>query len=115
MYAFQDAQITRNLKNGQKKLFKEMASFDIKDAYYSVPFDESLKKNLKFYWKRELCQLFVLPNDLASQPRWFSKFLKPPLEELMKIKIDLSLHTGDIYLQETTQTEFVIDIQWILI
>ena len=53
-----------------------MTSFDLKDAYYSVPISEKDSKFLKFFWKG------ALPNGLSSGPRLFTKLLKPPLSKL---------------------------------
>ena len=65
------------LKMVEKNCF--MTSSDVKDAYYSIPVDESSQKYLKFIWKEQLYQFYVLPNGLSC-PRW--KLLKPPLAEL---------------------------------
>ena len=40
------------LKMVEKNCF--MASSDVKDAYYSIPVDESSQKYLKFIWKEQL-------------------------------------------------------------
>ena len=37
-----------------------MTSLDIKDAYFSLPVDESFQKYLKFYWKGKLYQFGAL-------------------------------------------------------
>jgi hypothetical protein len=47
-----------------------MASIDLRDAYYSVPY-------LKFSWRNVLYRFTCLPNGLASAPRIFTKLLKP--------------------------------------
>ena len=59
----------------------KVSSLDIKNAYYSISVDESLRKYLKFCWKDELYQFCVLLNNLSPYPCWFTKFLKPPLAE----------------------------------
>ena len=82
-----------------------MASLDIKDAYYSVPVEESFQKYLKFYWKGKLYKFCVLPNGLAPCPRWFTKLLKPPLAKLRERKHDLSAYIDDIYLQGRSESE----------
>ena len=46
----------------------KMASLDIKDAYYSIPVDESFQKYLKFYWNQKLYQFCALPNGLSPCP-----------------------------------------------
>ena len=55
-----------------------MASVDLKDAYYSVPFPPvSIENSLKFVWKQEYYKITCLPNGLACAPRPFTKLLKP--------------------------------------
>ena len=77
-----------------------MASLDIKDAYYSIPVDESPQK---FISKEQLHQFCVLPDGLSLCPRWFTKLLKPPLAELRKSKHDISAYIDDIYLPDDTK------------
>ena len=96
------------LKMVEKNCF--MASLDIKDAYYSIPVDESSRKYLKFIWKEQLYQSCVLPNALSPCPRWFTKLLKPPLAELRKSKHDISAYIDDIYLQDDTKENWIINI-----
>ena len=38
-----------------------MTSLNIKDAYYSLPVDESFQEYLEFYWKGKLYQFGALP------------------------------------------------------
>ena len=87
-----------------------MAALDIKDAYYSIPVEESFQKYLKFVWKGMLYQFCVLPNGLSSCPRWFTKILKPPLSELRELKHDISAYIDDMYLQGNTKTKCVSNI-----
>ena len=87
-----------------------MTSLDIKDAYYSIPIDESSQKYLKFKWKEQLHQFCVLPNGLSPCPRWFTKLLKPPLAELRKSKHDISAYIDDIYLQDDTKVNCIKNI-----
>ena len=56
-----------------------MASLDIKDAYYTIPVDETHQKYLKFQWETQLYILLHLPpNGVGPCPRKFTKVLKPP-------------------------------------
>ena len=56
--------------HGLKKILKlverncYMAALDIKDAYYSIPVEESFQKYPKFVSKGMLYQFCVLPNGL---------------------------------------------------
>ncbi|KAK6191794.1 hypothetical protein SNE40_003386 [Patella caerulea] len=54
-----------------------MSSLDLKDAYHSVPIARNYRKYLKFQWNSKLYQFRVLPNGLASAPRYFTTLLKP--------------------------------------
>ena len=87
-----------------------MASLDIKDAYYSIPVDESSQKYLKFLWKERLYQSCVLPNGLSPCPGWFAKLLKPPLAELRKSKHDISAYINDTYLQDDAKENCIQNI-----
>ncbi|CAG2204684.1 unnamed protein product [Mytilus edulis] len=85
------------------KLNQFMASVDLKDAYYSVPIQESDKKYLRFRWKNDHYQFKVLPQGLSSSPRVFTKLLKPVYGKLREMGhvnvpyIDDSLLLGDTY------------------
>ena len=71
----------------------KMASLDIKDAYYSIPVNESFQKYSKFYWNHKLYQFCALPNGLSPCTRWFTKLLKPPPAEFKKkSSLPISLH-----------------------
>ena len=87
-----------------------MSSLDIKDAYYLNPVHESSQKYLKFIWKEQLYQFYVLPNGLSPCPRWFTKLLKPPLAELRKSKHDISAYIDDIYLEDDTKENCTTNI-----
>ena len=59
-----------------------MTKLDIKDAYYSVPINESDQKLLKFMIDDCLYKYLALPNGYTKGPRKFTKFLKPALAKL---------------------------------
>ena len=96
------------LKMVEKNCF--MASLDIKVAYYLIPVDETSEKYLKLIWKEQLYQFCVLPNGLSPCPRWFTKLLKPPLAELRKSKHAIPAYIDDIYLQDDTKENCIINI-----
>ena len=77
----------------------KMASLDIKDAYYSIPVNESFQKYSKFYWNHKLYQFCALPNGLSPCTRWFTKLLKPPPAELKKNPHCLSAYIDDVFLR----------------
>ena len=62
-----------------------MVALDIKDAYYSIPVEESFQKYLKFVWKGILYQFCVLPNGLSPCPR-VCKYFKATLGRIKEIK-----------------------------
>ena len=76
-----------------------MASFDIMDAYYSVPIAETDKKYLKFEWKGILYKFTCSPIGLALCPRKFTKLLKPVYSYLRKKGHLSSCYIDDSYLR----------------
>ena len=58
-----------------------LAKLDIKDAYYSIPFEESHQKLLKFKFEGKF-KFLVLLNGYTEGLRKFTKLLKPPLATL---------------------------------
>ena len=54
-----------------------MTSFDLKDAYYSIPVALEHQKFLKFIWRDQLYAFSCLPMGLSSSPRIFTKVMKP--------------------------------------
>lgn len=80
-----------------------MASFDLRNAYYSVDIHEYDQKMLKFQWKGKIFQYTCLPNGISSAPRLFTKLLKPVYSILRQYGhknvgyIDDSLLVGDNY------------------
>ena len=87
-----------------------MGALDIKDAYYSIPGEESFQKYLRFVWKGILYQFCILPNGLSPCPRWLTKILKPPLAELRELKHDISAYIDDMHLQGNTKSKRVSNI-----
>ena len=59
-----------------------MASFDLKDAYYSIPIAAEDRQLLKFEWEGNYFHFTCLPNELASAPILFTKVLKPVIANL---------------------------------
>ena len=50
----------------------QMASIDMKEAYYSVLIHSEFRKYLRFEWRNSLLQFTALPNGLANGPRKYS-------------------------------------------
>ena len=59
-----------------------IAKIDIKDAYHSILILPEHQKVLKFNFQGQPCKFIYLPNGLCSDPRKFTKLLKPPLARL---------------------------------
>ena len=59
-----------------------IAKIDIKDAYHSIPILPEHQKVLKFNFQGQPCKFIYLPNGLCSDPRKFTKLLKPSLARL---------------------------------
>ena len=76
-----------------------MASFDLKDAYYSVPIAKPHQKYLKFAWEGSPYAFTCFPNGFASCPRKFTKLLKPVYAVLRKLGHISSPYIDDSYLQ----------------
>ena len=76
-----------------------MASIDLKDAYYSVPFATADQKYLKFQWRGKLYKYVCFPNRLAFCPRKFTKLLKTVYSHLRQLGQLSASHIDDSYLQ----------------
>ena len=80
-----------------------LASIDIKDAFYSVPINDSHKKYLKFVWKGLPHQFEAMPNGYKDAMRIFTKIMKPVFAKLREmgytsvIYVDDSLLYGDTF------------------
>jgi hypothetical protein len=55
-------------------------SLDLKDAYYSIPVHEDLRKYLRFMFEGVLYQYTVMPNGYRDAPRLFTGLLRVPLQ-----------------------------------
>ena len=87
-----------------------LAKIDLKDAYFCVPMDQSMKKFLRFQWRGQLYQFRVLPFGLASAPRVFTKVLKPVIAFLRRIGVRLVIYLDDILLMNKHETGLAKDV-----
>ena len=62
-----------------------MASVDLSNAYFSIPFAKAHRKYLRFEWRGELYEFNVLPNGMSAGPRMFTKVLKPVYAHLRQM------------------------------
>ena len=82
-----------------------MAEFDLKDAYYSVPFNPQHRTYLRFQFKDTLYEVTYLPNGLASAPRVFTKVMKPVIAILRSKGYLFVSYIDDILLVAATPLE----------
>lgn len=68
------------------------------------------KNTYKFIWKRKLYQFGMLPNGLSLCLRWFTKMLKPFLEELRELKHNTSACINDTFLQAIAEIKCIKNI-----
>ena len=59
-----------------------MASIDLKDAYYSVKIDGDDTRFVRFLCNSKLLKFVVFPNGLSLGPQKLTKLTKPPLAML---------------------------------
>ena len=73
-----------------------MATLDLKDAYYSIPFHENHRKYLRFYYNGQLYEFECLPFGLYTAPYVFTKTMKPVVSFLRKRAITMVTYIDDI-------------------
>ena len=61
-----------------------MCKLDLKNAYLSIPIQQSFRKFPMFSWQGKLYEYTALPFGLSAAPRVFTKVLKPVLATLRK-------------------------------
>ena len=82
-----------------------MLKIDLKDAFYSVKILEKNTKYLKFFAGSKLLKFVVLPNELSSGPRKFTKLTKPPLAVLRLEGIIIAIYIDDLIILGETYEE----------
>ena len=87
-----------------------MASIDLKDAYFSVPIDESHQKYFKFEWQGVLYQFTCLAQGVSSAPRLFTKLLKPVFAYLRRKGYISSGYLDDSLLMGQTLRECQLNV-----
>lgn len=87
-----------------------LASVDLKDAYYSVPFAYCDQKYLKFEWMGQLDKFTYFPNKLTFCPRKFTKLLKPVYATLRQSGHLSSSYVDDSYLQGDDLKDYVTSV-----
>ena len=74
-----------------------MGSVDLKDAYYSVPMRQEVRKFLKFTWEGKLFQFVGMPNGLSCAPRIFTKLLVPVYADLRQKGVECFPYIDDSF------------------
>jgi hypothetical protein len=82
-----------------------MASLDFKDAYYTLPVQDTHQKFLKFTFEGQTYKFVAVPMGLSSASRYFTKIMKIPLSVLReKHGISITGYIDDTLIVETTKT-----------
>ena len=76
---------------------------DLKDAYLTVPIQNSQKKYLRFKWNGRIFQFKCIPFGLAPAPRIFTKLLKVVLAFLRKQGIRLVVYLDDFLIMNESE------------
>ena len=82
-----------------------MCKLDLKDAYFSVPFQESSQQFVRFQWDHKIDQFLCLCFGLGPAPRIFTNLMKIPIAILRRLNMTLIIFLDDILLMATTEKE----------
>ena len=66
-----------------------MIEIDLKDAYFTVPLHESIRKHIRFKWEGTIYEFVCLCFGLGPGPRIFTKFMKIPITILRRLNMRL--------------------------
>ena len=72
------------------------ASVDLKDAYFTIPVAKVYRKYLRFEWKGNLYEFTCLCFGLSSDPRIFTKLMKPVVVCLRRQGYTLVIYLDDV-------------------
>ena len=76
---------------------------DLKDAYLTVPIQNSQKKYLRFKWNGRIFQFKCMAFGLAPAPRIFTKLLKVVVAFLRKKGIRLVVYLDDFLIMNESE------------
>ena len=91
-----------------------LTKIDLTEAFYSIPIAKKSRKYLQFIYNKKLDQFCVLPFEISTAPRVFSKILKPVIALLCRrgmsliIYLDNLLIAGGAYIDCLNHTKQVI-------
>ena len=84
-----------------------MVKLDLKDAYLQIPICKEHQHLLQFQWESKVYQFQCLPFGLTSAPRVFIKVLKPVMEMLRHMGIQLIAYLDDILFLHQSKEELI--------
>ena len=78
---------------------------DLKDAYFTVPLHESIRKHLRFLWEGTIFEFVCLCFGLGPGPRIFTKLMKVPMTILRRLNMRLIIYLDDMLIMAKTPEE----------
>ena len=88
-----------------------MAKLDLKDAYQTVPVNETDRKYLRFLWKGKVFEFTTLPFGLAPAPLIFTKLLRPVASFLRSMGIRILMYLDDFLIMAPSPEEVTRDLR----
>ncbi|XP_066590166.1 uncharacterized protein [Prorops nasuta] len=82
-----------------------MAIIDLKDAYFSIPVEETSRKYLRFRFRKKLYEFNCMPFGLSTAPYTFTKLMKPVIENLRSKGFVFVVYLDDFLLLGGTKRE----------
>ena len=82
-----------------------MASVDLKDDFYTIPFHNAYQKYFKFMWYKKFYIYLGMANEYSDAMRVFTNILKPPFVTFWKQGFISGIFADDSYLQGRTRGE----------
>lgn len=82
-----------------------LATIDIKDAYFTIPIEESYRKYLRFLHHKILYEFTCLPFGFSIAPYCFTKTVRPVVKYMRKNGVICVNYLDDFFLLGETQEE----------